>query len=454
MPRSLRPSAEEAPDWPALGRALRHGWRVVLAASAGGLAVGVAIVLLSRPAYTAETTLQIDREAQRVAPLGEAPLALGLTGGDDYVQTQYGLLRGRALAARVAASLGLDGDGRFVAAMRGERAAVDPDAAHRARDVLELLRRHYGVAPRRGSRLVTLSFTSPTPDLSARIVGAFAEAFIQAGLERRFQASAYARSFLQSQLTAAKNRLEGSEQGLADYAAAEGIVPLPGGDGAGRSLTADSLETFNTALAGARTERIEAEARWREGRSAGLAGPDVLQSATVQQISQDRARLAADYQDRSRVYKPDYPDMLQLKARMDETDRQLTRQGEEIVTSLHARFAAARAAETALAAQVAGLRAALVDLRRRSIRYTILQREVDTNRVLYDSLLQRYKDVDVAGGVVADNIAIVDPATPPDRPSWPRPLATLMIAGLAGLMAGTGAVLASRKAGPGEAPAS
>jgi uncharacterized protein involved in exopolysaccharide biosynthesis len=442
MNQRLEPSPEIALNWPLLAGALVQGRWTVGGAVLIALILGSALILLSRPLYTAETTLQIDREAQRVAPLGEPAAPASLLSGDEYFQTQYGLLRGRALATRVSAALGLDRDGGFVSAMGGGGAA-HTDSVARSREVMRLLRGHYEVAPGRGSRLVTLRFSSPDPDLSARIAGAFADAFVKAGLERRLRASTYARTFLEGELTAARIRLESSERGLAGYAAAEGIITLPGADGPGpgRSLTADSLEAFNGALAGARTDRILAEARLRQSQTAGPDAPEVLANPTVQQISQDRARLAAEYQDRLRVFKPDYPDMRQLKARIDETDRQLELQTTAIIASLQARYGAARSAEAALAAQVGDLTRALVDLRGRSIRYTILQREVDTNRVLYDGLLQRYRDVGVAGGVIADNIAIVDPATPPDRPSWPRPAPTLVIAGLIGLMTGVAAAL-------------
>ena len=286
--------------------------------------------------------------------------------------------------------------------------------------------------------------------MSARIAGAFATAFVDLALERRLQASDYARGFLQSQLVEAKTRLELSERGLAGYAASQDIIPLPGAapgvDGAnGRSLTADNLEAFNTALAAARTDRIAAEQRWRAGVAADAAAPEVLASPTVQQISQDRAKLAADYRDRLSIFKPDYPDMRQLKARMDETDRQLAGETATILVSLHARFTAALGAEQVLAAQVAGLKTSLIDLRQRSIRYTILQREVETNRILYDGLLQRFRDVGVASGVVADNITIIDPATPPDRPSSPRPLLVLLLSAMVGLAVGVGAALARER---------
>jgi succinoglycan biosynthesis transport protein ExoP len=420
------------------------GWRTLLAALAACLAVGGAISLLSPRVFTAETTLEIDREGPKVTPIGEAAPVVSLLSADEFYQTQYGLLRGRALAGRVAQKLGLDRDTRFVAAMGGRASdfAAREVRDKRSHEVIRLLRRHLRITPLRGSRLVTIAFSSPDAALSARIARTFVAAFIDFGLERRFAASDYARDFLGRQLGAARQTLEANERSLAAYASAQDVIPLPG-PVAGRSLTAASLEAANTALDAARGDRIFAEQRWRQAQAAGPAAPEVLASPTIQLISQDRAKLAAEYEDRLSVYKPDFPDMRQLKARMDETDRQLTHETAAILASLHARYAAALGAETALSGRVEDLKAALFALRARAIGYGIRDREVDADRAVYDGLLQRYQDVGIASGVVAGNVFVVDPAVIPDKPSWPRPPLIMLIAGLIGLMGGAGAVLLS-----------
>jgi capsular exopolysaccharide synthesis family protein len=99
-------------------------------------------------------------------------------------------------------------------------------------------------------------------------------------------------------------------------------------------------------------------------------------------------------------------------------------------------YEAARRQETALAAQVSGLKSGVLNLQGRSIQYTILQREVDTNRELYDGLLQRYKQIGVAGGVGTNNISIVDRAEAPGSPASPNKPLILGIAALIGLFVG------------------
>jgi capsular exopolysaccharide synthesis family protein len=424
-------------------------WRVglkqagIIALSvATALAVGAVVTLLTRPIYTAKTTLQIDRETQKVIGAEQTPFD---NYSDEFFLTQYGLLRSRALAARVAESQGLtSGFVRTMAGPRPSQSGKPLSAEERQQAVVDLLKAYEGVTPERGSRLVAVTFSSPDPALSSRIANAFAENFIASALDRRFESSSYARDFLEKRLAQVKARLEQSERDLVAYAASQQIIQLPAVGqpnqaDAGPSLAAANLESFNTALAAARAERIKAEQKWRQAQVAdGLGLSDVLQSPTFQVLSQEHAKLVAEYQDKLQIFKTDYPDMAQLKARIDETDRQLSLAAGTIRQSLRAQYETALANEQALASQVGALKSAVLDLRGRSIRYAILQREVDTNRTLYDGLLQRYKEVGVAGGLAANNISIVDRAETPLTPSAPRPLLNMTLAGLVGIALGVG----------------
>ncbi|HEX4742889.1 MAG TPA: polysaccharide biosynthesis tyrosine autokinase [Caulobacteraceae bacterium] len=429
-------------------RLLARRWPVMAGATAAGAALTGAVTLLMPPSYTAGATLQIDRQTERVVDTQDQTPVDNL--GEEFFQTQYGLLRSRSLAERVADSLALTQDDAFRSLMtRKPRGYVWRTGApgERRGKVIRLLTTHLRVSPQRGSRLVSVAFTSPDPQVSMRIANSFADNFIAAALDRRLEASSYARDFLEKRLAEVKARLETSERALVAYAASQQIVQLPNATASsapdsGPSLPAANLAAFNGALATARTERIRAEQKWREAEaSAGVGLSDILQSPTFQVLSQEHAKLSAEYQDRLRTFKPDYPEMIALKAQVDETARQMAIEAGNIRQALKAQYDMAAANEAALSAQVASLKGAVLDLRGRSIRYNILQREVDTNRTLYDGLLQRYKEVGVAGGVSANNISVVDRAEAPLRPSSPRPLLSLVLGGLAGLGLGVGLAL-------------
>jgi len=425
---------------------LKQRW-TILACIVIALIVGLGATLLMRPIFTAQSSLQIDREQARVVSKDAATPIDNTVNGEEFFQTQYGLLRSRSLAIRVAESLGLARNDDFIKQMAARPRAgaqPDPDSARtiRREQVLKLLSKNLGVHPNRGSRLVAITFSSPDRALSARMANAFAENFIAAALDRRYESSSYARDFLEKHLAEVKAKLEDTERQLVAYATSQQIIQLnDAGQGAApgpqQSLAAANLQSLSSALSAAKASRVQAEARWREAqRTPGMGLSEILQNPTVQQLSQDRAKLMAQYQLDLSIYKPGYPDMLQLKAQIAETDRQLALQAADIRKSLEGQYQAALNNEHTLSGQVNGLKGDVLDLSKRSIQYTILQREVDTNRTLYDGLLQRYKEVGVAGGVTTNNISIVDRAEPPLLPSSPRPVLNLLLAGMAGAVFG------------------
>src|SRR5215217_600907 len=460
------PSRELATDWwqeepqPESQFNLLQYWRILLKrrlliaiAFVVCVAIGVAATMLMTPIYSARTTLQIDREAAKVLNTDDVTPNDRSVGGEEFFQTQYGLLKSRSLAIRVTESLNL-ANNDFLSKMGvGDDAfkgSPQEIAAARKSLAVAIIEGKLSVEPVRGSRLVKVSFSSPDPVLSARVANAVADNFIESNLALRFESSAYARDFLEQRLKLLKPRLEESERQLVAYAASQQIINVAaapnqtGNDtsgGATQSLTANNLVALNSSLAAAKGERIRTEQRWRQVQStSGRSLPEVLQSPTIQQLSQSRAQLMASYQEKLSTYKPDYPLMLQLKAQIDEIDRQIQAEINNVRESLRANYNIALNQERALSQQVEGLKSSFLDLRNRSIEYTILQREVDTNRSQYEALLQRYKDVTVAGGVVSNNISVVDRAEVPEAPSKPRPLLNIALAMLMGL--GLGVVAA------------
>lgn len=435
------------------GAVLKHKW-VIVGSVVGCLLLGVAATLLMQPLYTSQTLLQIDREASKVLNVEGLMPAEALT-GDEFLTTQVGLLKSETLARRVVQSLNLGQDPAFLR-MAGQdlpeqrRQEKDADRAKSAAslesELTQALMRNTSVTQQRGSRLVSIAFTSPDPALSARVTNALAANFVTTSLERRFEASSYARTFLEERLRQVKQKLEETEKELVAYAARQQIINVatesgsgPTADGATQSLTASNLSALNSALTAAKAERIKAEQRWRQAQSTPvLSLLEVLGDPTVQRLRQDRATLAGAYQQKLKIYAPDFPEMQQLQAQIDEIDRQINAVANANLSSIRSQYEIALKQERSFADQVEKLKGSFMDLRERNIQYTILQREVDTNRTLYEGLLQRYKEVGVAGGLGSNNISIVDRALAPDRPSSPKPLINLAIALLLGLGLGAG----------------
>lgn len=416
------------------------------------LVIGATLTLLMTPIYTAQATLQIDREAARVLDAEDVAPRENMMMGEEFFQTQYGLLRSRSLAERVIESLGLASSNEALEAIGIEPpepgGTAASQAARRKAAVLSALQSNLSVSPVRGSRLVAVGYDNPNPAVAARIANGFAENFIQSNLDRKFESSSYAREFLEERIAQTKERLESAERQLVAYAANQQIInvgePSEGAasGGATESLTSQNLVALNTALARARAERVAAEERWRSASSSDLMTlPEVLQNPSIQRLTEQRAVLDAEYQQKLSVFQPDYPEMVRLRAQIEEADSQIRTIAGNIRSSIRSQYQIAANEERSLQAQVTGLTGEVLDLRDRSIQYNILQRELDTTRTLYEALLQRYKEVGVTGGVTANNISIVDMATPPESPSKPNMLLNMALAALLGLGLGVLAAL-------------
>jgi succinoglycan biosynthesis transport protein ExoP len=432
--------------------ALKHR-NLIIGCFLGVLAIGAALTFLMTPIYTATTTLQIDRESARVFNLEDVSPSESLIQGEEFFQTQYGLLRSRSLAERVINDLGLASSDKALESIGAAPPPAEGSAAARAaarrEAALLAIQDNLSVSPVRGSRLVAVGFDNPDPVLAARIANAFAENFIQANLDRKFESSKYAREFLEERIAQTKVRLEDTERQLVAYAANQQIINVGGVDeegdtpGATQSLTSNNLVALNSALARVRAERIAAEERWRSARGSALMSlPQVLANPTIQRLTEQRALLDAEYQQKGQLYQPDYPEMVRLRAQIQEADDQIRTIAGNIRTSIQREYETVAAQERSLQGQVTGLTGDVIDLRNRSIQYNILQRELDTTRTLYEGLLQRYKEVSVTGGVASNNISIVDAADPPSEPSKPDLLLNILIAAILGLGLGVvGAVL-------------
>jgi len=424
---------------------------LIIACFLGTLVVGATITLLMTPVYTAAATIQIDREAARILDSEDVAPVENMLQGEEFFQTQYGLIRSRSLAERVIESLGLASSNAALEALGVEAPEPEGSAADQAQQrkaaVLKSLQANLSVSPVRGSRLVTIAYDNPDPVIAARVANGFAENFIQSNLDRKFESSKYARAFLEERIAQTKERLESAERQLVAYATNQQIVnvgePSEGSasGGATESLTSSNLVALNSALARTRAERVAAEERWRSASRTDLMTlPEVLQNPSIQRMTEQRAALAAEYQQKLSIYQPDYPEMSRLKAQIDEVDSQIRTLATNIRNSIRSQYQIAVNQERSLQAQVNGLTGDVLDLRDRSIQYNILQRELDTTRTLYEALLQRYKEVGVTGGVAANNISIIDTATPPRSPSKPNMLLNMALAALLGL--GLGALAA------------
>ena len=429
-----------------IGVLIKHRW-LIAGIAAVCLAIGLVYTLLQTPTYRASATIQIKREAANIS--GIAGLESVEAGrGSEFYQTQYELLKSRALAKKVVSTLGLaetpelygpqpSGFGKLRELVFSPGNAEAPDIAARERMAVGAVQRGISVEPVRSSSIVRINFDSADPRIAQRVADAIAETFIASNIERNFEASAYARTFLEDRLQELRLKLEESERELVAYAEQQDILVT----GSEQSLSTVNLAGTNEVLGEVSKERLRHELRWQQAEATtGLNLPQSLESDAIRDLRAQRNELSLTYQNKLQDFKPAYPEMVRLRTRIDELDRQIKDEVDQIRSSLKVNYEAALKEEQALRGQMGDLKSEVMDYQNRNIQYTILKREVDTNRSLYEGLLQRYKEIGVAGGIdssnATSNVSFVDRAQVPASPYTPRLTLNLAAALAFGLMLG------------------
>ncbi|HEY4029922.1 MAG TPA: GumC family protein [Caulobacteraceae bacterium] len=430
-------------------------WRKVLIGTvAAGALIGVAVTVATPKQYASTARLQVARDIAQVVNLGSVSRDVSI-GDQEFYQTQYGLMRAQALAERVARDIGaVDDPGFFRMFGKGAAFAANPGETGRAeRNEIAghiLLDHAVEIAPIHGSSLVDIQAHTPSPALSQKIAETWSRAFIASNLERRLAPANYARQFLETRLEQLRQKLEASERQAADYAAAHGIIDLPTAGTApkssivdssqARSLITDDLVAMNSARDVAAADSIKAGSDLAAFDKQPGASEEALKNRAIASLRGDRAAAAGDYAKLAAQSGADAPGAKAVRAQIDTLDGAIRDEEARIRTSLQQASQAANAREQALTRRVDGLKGSLAELRQRSIQYNIYQRDADTNRTLYDALLQRYKEVGVAGATESNNVAVVDAARLPDQPSSPRLSINLLLFTLAGAIIGAIAV--------------
>jgi capsular exopolysaccharide synthesis family protein len=452
-----------------LGRIiLKHKW-TLLTVILIACAAATIRTLLSTPVYRSTVILQIDRGTPRVVRFESDPEQERL-GTDDLVamRTQQELLKSRSLAERVIDELRLDqsvpagqgtpgltkqlgGDGSATAEevkgdylarlVNGYRKMTTPSTKNvevLGRDaVIRRFLESLTVEPVRNSRLVRLHVDNTDPALAARIANSTVQAFMAMAMERRVEASSYAKSFLEDQIKQMKAKLEESERKLNSYAQSNQILTLDEKTSAINQTYTD----FAGALGKAEQERIKADAILAETRRNPDASIAVVENKTIQAYKEQKAKLQIEYQENLRIFKPDFPKMQQLKAQIAEIESQMRQEIQNIAGALQAARDAAAKQEDLLRERVAQTRRQVLTTQEHGIDMNLLKREVDTNRQLYDSLLQRFKELGVSGNISNNNISVVDAAEPSLFPHKPNLLTNLLVGLIAGLLLGAGVVV-------------
>ena len=476
VPRTIatRPIEAAGPADPrerAMSASLLHMWNIVVkwrwpigAVTALGVAAGVVATLLTTPIYRATTTIQIDTEPAKVEAVASSQ-AYGWEDPEKYLLTELELLKSRTLAERVAQNEDLADDDALLhppetkpiwSRFLPKKAAPVSPANHAARATRAagLVKGGLSVDPVRSSRLVRITFDSPDPVVAARIANAVASTFISWNLERRYDASAAARKFLEDRLAQTRQALEDAQRRGNTYAqqnrlitigpTAAPVQPASGASGAsstasqtGESIDAADLTALDTNLTAATTARILAQQHWSQAQSTPDAQvPEIITDPAYQAVRAQRDAALADYQQNLRLYKPSFPTMVAAKAKIDTLNQQLTALATSVRGSLKSQFETAQKQESQLRGEVERHKGQLLASQAKRVEEGFIDTDINTSQSLYDSMLASYKQIGVSGAIEENNISFVDKALTPHAPVEPQPLHNLAVFGSVGLALG------------------
>lgn len=411
------------------------------------VAIGIVFTMLQPRLYTASSVVQIDRGKRNITNVAgiEQP---SNTMSDEFYNTQYALLKARSLAERVSHNLKLGDKPDFLFANGVNADGLDQTSKTSQSVSTDLIKKRENVAtgilmggiairPQHNSSLVEISFTSRSPYWAAIIANAWPEQYIAANIDHEIAATADARHYLESRLSELRARLEQSEQNLIRYAAQQNIVTFgatrdaEGKTEPPRTLAESNLDALSAALLSAKTELITARSR-TGGR--GRISTDIIENGTISALQAKRHDLEGQYARLMVQFRPEYPAARAVKSEMNTIDAAIVRETARVNGTRFTTLAEASRRVADLQGQVDAARREFNQQQSATIQYHIYQREVDTNRQLYDSLLQRYKDIGIAGDVGANNVVVVDQARLPGAPSSPNLRYNVLAALLGGLL--------------------
>ncbi len=418
---------------------VRRRWTVLIV-MAVVVALSAIYALLKPPSYSATARLQIDETSSQVVK-GSAVLSNRVRDVHD-LRTMHQVLTSRSIAKRVASELNLADDVSFTRdwsspfttslVQRFSQHAWGPthsvavaDRATRERLAIDKIMARQRVRPVPGSRLVDVTYTDTDPERAARIANAYAQAFIDANLDRQFGARSYAKAYLEDQLKALQLKLRASERALFAFAKSKQI--LVGNDQ--DSHAQHDLDVAKSALRDIVSRRIKAEQEWRQvSATAASRAQESLTNTVIEGLRAQKKKLEIEYRGKLETFKPGYPAMIRIKNKISETDRQLAAEVATLQSAFKSGVETLVQQEGELKDRVGKLRDKVLESQKQRTQYGILKREVDSNRDVYNDLLRQYKEVAISAEIGTSNVSVVDPAKQPSQASSPTLLRTLLLA--------------------------
>ena len=430
--------------------------------------LAVLVVMTITPIYRATSTMIIEQQGSRVLSIEQV---YGIEGsGNEFLQTQTELLRSRDLAERVVRRLNLHTHYEFDPAQQPDP-LINPRALIANLNIQQLIpgltpsdleepmpptedeiidrvtrsfMQRISISQVGRSQLVQIHVDMADRFTAANAANALADGFIEGQLEASMMMSLSATNWMTSRLDELRANLQDAEGRLQAFRDEEGIVDV----GGILTISAGELSATSDRMVEARRNRAEAESEFRQVQSMRSGGwerlasiPAVLSNPLIQTFKAEEARAKARVDELSARYGARHPTMQAAQSDLTAARASLQAQVEQIVAGIERNYQLAVANEQALRRSVEENREQIADISRNEFRLRELQREVDANRALYDTFMNRLKETTATADLDSANARVVDRATIPSAPISPRKGLIVIAAGLLAGMVGVALTL-------------
>jgi succinoglycan biosynthesis transport protein ExoP len=388
---------------------------VIVAMLVVGTIVGFAISVCETPLYQSKVSLEIQNPNDAPINLPMADLQAE-SSPESYLPTQSMILQSRTLHERALAKLS---SGKFESGIPVRQGLL----AHLLRSKTSSARTN-GLPPievkvdiENNTRIVNVVCDSPDPRMAASYANTLADVYIDSNLQARWDAINRARQWLAQQLDEARGKLDDSENKLSEYGRASDLMFI----GDKESAAQDKLKEIQAALSDAQAIRIEKQSVYQIAAATPAdAVPQVQDNVRLNQYQAQIADLRRELAELSSQYTPEHPKVQKVQAQINQLETSFGAERQNILTRIRSEYQAALMRENLLNGSFRQQSALVSEQSQKSITYNILERDVETNRQLYDSLLQKSKEADVATAMRGSNVRIVDMAQAPPLPYKPN----------------------------------
>ena len=288
------------------------------------------------------------------------------------------------------------------------------------------------------TRIVEILCDSTSAQTAAAYANALANEYIASNLEAHLEAINHAHEFLKGQLDEIRANFEKSEDQLQAYGRAANLM-FTADKG---SVEQEKLKQTQMALSEAEAARILKQSEYQIASSSAAATvPQVLDNTRLSDYQSQLTGLRRQLAELKTQYTPDHPKVREIQAQIDDLESTLKKEEGNIVARIQNDYQAAVTREKLLKSAYGQQAQVVTQQTQKTTYYNILEREADTNRRLYDSLLEKAKEADVASAMRANNVRVIDPAEPPSTPYKPNFMWNTLIGVLTGAMVGLIVVL-------------